>query len=81
MADKRHKEMTFELGEWVWVHMRLERFPQKRSSKLAPRGDGPFRSLEKINDNAYSLELPDEFNISYTFNVADLSPYLEADPV
>ncbi|CAA7026198.1 unnamed protein product [Microthlaspi erraticum] len=50
-------------------------FKEVRSSKLSPRGDGPFRVLEKINDNAYKLELPSEFNISHSFNVADLSPF------
>ncbi|XP_024016833.1 uncharacterized protein LOC112090239 [Eutrema salsugineum] len=58
--DKGRKEVTFEPGEWVWLHMRQERFPQQRKSKLAPRGDGPFRVLENINDNAYKLELPDD---------------------
>lgn len=33
--------------------------------------------LEKINDNAYKLELPGEFKVSPMFNVADLAPYLE----
>ncbi|XP_042444041.1 uncharacterized protein LOC122029161 [Zingiber officinale] len=37
---------------------RKERFPKRRQSKLNPRGDGPFQVLEKINDNAYKLELP-----------------------
>jgi hypothetical protein len=32
--------------------------------------------LEKINDNAYKLELPPEFRVSPTFNIADLKPYL-----
>ena len=50
------------------------RFPAKRKSKWQPRGDGPFQVLEKINDNAYKLDLPRECgNISATFNVADLS--------
>nr|GEX61760.1 reverse transcriptase domain-containing protein [Tanacetum cinerariifolium] len=28
-----------------------------------------------INDNAYKIELPGHYNVSVTFNVADLSPY------
>ena len=57
------------------MHMRKERFPAHRRSKLNPRGDGPFQILEKINDNAYKVDLPGEFNVSATFNVADLSPF------
>ena len=55
--------------------MRRERFPARRRSKLHPRGDGPFQVLEKINDNAYKLDLPGEYNINATFNVSDLSPF------
>ena len=40
------------------------------------RAAGPFKILEKINDNAYKLELPPEFGISPTFNILDLKPYL-----
>jgi hypothetical protein len=46
------------------------------------RVDGPFKILEKINDNAYKLELPPEFGVSPTFNISDLRPYLgEEDEV
>ena len=55
--------------------MRKERFPAHRRSKLHPRGDGPFQVLERINDNAYKLDLPGEYNISATFNVFDLFPF------
>ena len=44
-----------------------------------PRGYGPFQVLERINDNAYKLDLPGEYNVSATFNVADLSPFAAGD--
>ena len=55
--------------------MRKERFPTHRRFELHPRGDGPFQVLEIINDNAYKLDLPGEYNICATFNVSDLSPF------
>ena len=41
-----------------------------------PHANGPFKVLEKINDNAYKLELPVDYGVSPTFNIADLKPYL-----
>ncbi|XP_052621730.1 uncharacterized protein LOC128127310 [Lactuca sativa] len=74
-ANKGRRKMIFEPGDWVWLHMRKERFPAQRRSKLLPRGDGPFQVLERINDNAYKLDLPGEYNVSATFNVTDLAPF------
>lgn len=74
-ANKGRKRVIFEPGDWVWLHLRKERFPAKRRSKLQPRGDGPFQVIERINDNAYKLDLPGEYQVSSSFNVADLSPY------
>ena len=37
----------------------------------------PFEILEKIGPNAYKVDLPGEYGISATFNVADLSPYYD----
>ncbi|KAL4377166.1 hypothetical protein GQ457_02G026760 [Hibiscus cannabinus] len=33
-ANKGKKQVTFDVGDWVWVHFRKERFPAQRSSKL-----------------------------------------------
>ena len=59
-TNKGCKLVVFQPGDWVWVHMRKERFPNQRKSKLQPRGDGPFQVLERINDNAYKIDLPGE---------------------
>ena len=72
-ANKSRKKVVLELGDWVWVHLRKERFPEHRKSKLQPRGDRPFQVLEKINDNAYKIDLPSEYNVSVTFNLSYLS--------
>lgn len=74
-ANKDRKKMLFQPGELVWVHLRKDRFPEKRKSKLMPHGDGPFRVLEKITDNAYKIDLPGDYTVSNTFNVVDLSPF------
>ena len=78
-ANKGRTKVVFEPGDWVWLHMRKERFPEQRRSKLLPRGDGPFQVLERINDNAYKLDLPGEYKVSATFNVTDLSPFDAGD--
>jgi hypothetical protein len=62
-ANKGRRQVIFKPSDWVWVHMRKERFPARRRSKLHPRGDGPFQILEKINDNAYKVDLPGEYKV------------------
>jgi len=44
-----------------------------------PRADGPFEINERINDNAYKVDLPSDYGVFANFNVADLSPYLDND--
>ena len=75
-GDKGRKELIFEPRDLVWLHLRKDRFPELRKSKLMPRVAGPFKVLEKINDNTYKLNLPVDFGVSPTFNIADLKPYL-----
>ena len=68
--------MIFNIGELLWLHLRKERFPNERKSKLLPRADGPFKVLECYNNNAYKIDIPhDKYSVSDIFNVNDLSPY------
>jgi len=41
------------------------------------RSDGPFEVLEKVGSNGYKLQLPGHMAVSATFNIGDLSPYVE----
>ncbi|GJW22251.1 RNA-directed DNA polymerase [Tanacetum coccineum] len=77
--DKGRKHILFQPGDLVWVHFRKDRFPAKRRSKLSPRGEGPFKILTKVNDNAYKVDLPGTPAAAATFNVTDLQPYYDPD--
>jgi hypothetical protein len=74
--DKGRKQLDFAPGDLVWLHLRKERFPNLRKSKLMPRADDQFKVLEKINENAYKLDLAAYFGVSLIFNIADLKSYL-----
>ena len=78
-ANKHRKDAQFQLGDLLWIHLRKERFPSKRKSKLMPQSDGPFEVIEKIGLNASKISLPGDYGVSATFNVADLSPYYDED--
>src|SRR4051812_49468661 len=74
--------MIFGAGDLVWIHLSKDRFPKDRDSKLKPRGDGPFKVLKWINNNAYIIDIPtSKYLVSPTFNVKDLSPFHGEDQV
>jgi Integrase zinc binding domain/Integrase core domain len=74
-ANKHRRTVIFKEGDLVWVHLSKEIFPPGRNAKLKNHGDGPFKILQRIGDNAYKVELPGDYGVSATFNVNDLSPY------
>ncbi|KAL4388719.1 hypothetical protein GQ457_09G017860 [Hibiscus cannabinus] len=78
-STKVDTKLSLNLEIGCGLHMRKERFPNHRKTKLDPRGDGPFQVLERINNNAYKIDLPCEYNVSTSFNVSDLSPFDVSD--
>ncbi|RDX73700.1 hypothetical protein CR513_46655, partial [Mucuna pruriens] len=70
--------ITFELGDCIWVHRRKERFPTQRKYKLQPRGDGTFQVLERINDNAYKLDLPTTYGEEFDLR---MNPFEEGEMI
>ncbi|RDY09227.1 hypothetical protein CR513_06436, partial [Mucuna pruriens] len=67
-ANRGRKEVLFKERDIVWLHWRKERLPHLKRSKLLPRGDDLFKILKKINDNAYQVDMPQDFWESTTFN-------------
>ena len=42
-----------------------------------PRAKGPFDVLERMNDNAYKTDHGGKHDVSTTFNIGELAPYLK----
>ncbi len=81
MVNQHRKEVILQPGDFVWVHFRKARFPKKREHKLDARGDGPFKVLQRLNNNSYVIDLPDGFGgTSATFNIKDLKLYDYHEP-
>ena len=81
--DKRHREMSFEIGEKAYLKVSplrgVRRFGIK--GKLAPRYVGPFTVLAKRGELSYQLELPANFpNVHDVFHVSQLRRCFK-DPV
>ncbi|KAI0516234.1 hypothetical protein KFK09_008906 [Dendrobium nobile] len=57
------------------VRIRPERFPQETAKKLHVKSVVPFKIVKRINDNAYGVDLPAEFDINPFFNIKDLVAY------
>ena len=76
-TDKKRKKQLFEVRDLVWVYLRKERFPNQRFPKLQDRVDGHFQVIQKMGDNAYRLELLDEYRMSPIIKVTDLVSFVE----
>ena len=78
-ADTRHQELTFQIGDFVYLKVSpvrgLRRFKVK--GKLAPRYIGPFQILQRMGEVAYQLELPPQLaDVHNVFHVSQLKKCL-----
>ncbi|GKF98979.1 hypothetical protein Tco_0297762 [Tanacetum coccineum] len=71
-ADLKCKPMEFQVGDKVMLKVSpwkgVVRFGKR--GKLNPKYVGPFKVLEKVEEVAYKLELPEELSrVHNTFHV------------
>src|SRR3954464_4854891 len=79
-ADKRRRELTFNVGEFVYLKVSplkgMQRFQLK--GKLAPRYVGPFKVLGRRGEVSYRLELPEQMAVVHdVFHISLLRKCLE----
>ena len=76
-ADKRGRDVQFQVGESVWLSSRHVTMRAICSRKLLPQWLGPFKILAKPSSVNYTLELPLHYRIHNTFHVSMLRRYYD----
>jgi hypothetical protein len=63
-ADKRRRDLSFEIGDFVYLKVSPMRGTRrfKVKGKSAPRYVGPFRIVDRKGEVAYQLELPPQLS-------------------
>jgi hypothetical protein len=74
-ADKRRRDLSFEIGDFVYLKVSpmrgTRRFRVK--GKLAPRYVKPFKIIDRKGEVAYQLELPSQLSdVHDVFHVSQL---------
>lgn len=81
-ANQRRRPLSFAVGETVLLstdNITLKASGQSR--KLHPKFIGPFPITARIGENAYRLQLPEQYSrIHDVFNVDRLRPFRPTDP-
>ncbi|KAE9622106.1 putative nucleotidyltransferase, Ribonuclease H [Lupinus albus] len=79
-ADKHRRELTFEVGDWVFLKLqpyKLKSLATRPYAKLAPKFFGPYQVLKRVGTVVYQLDLPPQVQIHLVFHVSLLKKALK----
>lgn len=74
-ANKRRREVTFQVGDKVRLSTANLQLPSTMSKKLVARYLGPFMVEKVVSPVAYKLKLPKSLRIHPVFHVSLLQPW------
>lgn len=74
-TDRKRRDLQFKVGDMVIIHLKKERLPKEKYTKLMMKKIGPSKIIQKCSRNAYKIDLPLDIGLSKNFNVLDIYPY------
>ena len=65
LANIHRRYKRFDVGNFVMIRLRPERFPLRTFRKLQACGMRPFEVLSKVGENGYVIDIPSDWGIHY----------------
>jgi len=80
-ADQSRREVTFEIGDWVYLNVTAQTGKDRfgKVGKPAVRFIGPYKIIGKVGEVAYRLDLPADMHLHPVFHVSMLRKHIR-DP-